>query len=95
MPRVRVAVAAAADLAARIESHGLPADTRARVRRRLRALREFPLLGRALQGRYEGNRYVLGSWSWLLILYEYDPREDVVLVLGMVDARSATSPTNR
>lgn len=95
MPRVRVAAAAAADLAALIDSHGLPADTPARVRQRLRALREFPQLGRELHGRWEGTRYLLGPWPWLLILYEFDAENDIVLVLGMVDARSAVSPTNQ
>lgn len=29
-------------------------------------------MGRALGGRWAGTRYVLGPWSWLVIVYEYD-----------------------
>ena len=94
MPRVRVTANAVEDLARLAASHGLPADTGARVGRRLRALQQFPLLGRALGGRYEGMRYVLGPWPWLLIVYEFREARDEVMVLGMFDARSAASPTN-
>lgn len=95
MARVRVTASAVEDLALLVASHGLPSDTGRRVARRLRALREFPLLGRALGGRYEATRYVLGPWPWLLILYEFREAPDEVVVLAMLDARSATSPTNR
>jgi hypothetical protein len=37
---------------------------------------------------------VLGPWSWLLIVYEYDKRADTVTVLMMQDARRASSPTS-
>jgi hypothetical protein len=39
-------------------------------------------------------RYVLGPWPWLLIVYEFREAQDQLMVLGMFDARSATSPTN-
>jgi hypothetical protein len=94
MPRVRVTANAVEDLARLVGSHGLPADTGERVGRRLRALHQFPLLGRALGGRYAGMRYVLGPWPWLLIVYEFREMRGEVAVLGMFDARSASSPTN-
>jgi hypothetical protein len=95
MPRVRVTASAVEDLAQLVASHGLPPDTGRRVARRLRALREFPLLGRALGGRYEAPGCVLGPWPWLVILYVFREARDEVVVLAMLDARSATLPTNR
>jgi hypothetical protein len=95
MAGVRVTASAVEDLAMLVVSHGLPPDTGKRVSRRLRALRDFPLLGRALSGRYEGMRYVLGPWPWLLIVYEFREASDEVVVLALFDARNATSPTNQ
>jgi len=92
--QVRVAAAAVEDLRELILTHELPAETSRRVARRLRALGRFPKLGPALGGRWEGTRYVLGPWPWLLIVYEYDERADVVTVMTMQDARRAASPTN-
>lgn len=94
MAQIRLAAAAVEDLRELILTHELPPDTPQRVARRLRALGRFPELGPALGGRWEGTRYVLGPWSWLLIVYEYDERADTVTVLTMQDARRAASPTN-
>ena len=95
MARVRVTASAVEDLAMLTASHGLAPDTGKRVSRRVRALREFPLLGRALGGRYDGMRYVLGPWPWLLIVYEFREASNEVVVLALFDARSAISPTNQ
>jgi len=78
-----------------ILTHELPSSTPERVVRRLRALARFPKLGPALSGRWAGTRYVLGPWSWLLIVYQYDEGADTVVVLTMRDARRAESPTNQ
>ncbi|MBS1869552.1 MAG: hypothetical protein JSS99_07805 [Actinobacteria bacterium] len=94
MAKVRVAAAAVEDLRELILTHELPPDTVQRVARRLRALQRFPKLGPALSGRWADTRYVLGPWSWLLIVYEHDERADTVTVLTMQDARRAASPTN-
>lgn len=94
MAQIRVAAAAVEDLRELMLTHELPADTPGRVARRLRALERFPKLGPALGGLWEATRYVLGPWSWLLIVYEYDERADTVTVLTMQDARRASSPTN-
>jgi hypothetical protein len=92
--QIRLAAAAVEDLREMILTHELPLDTPQRVARRLHPLGRFPKLGPALSGRWEGTRYVLGPWSWLLIVYEYDERADAVIVLTMQDARRAASPTN-
>jgi plasmid stabilization system protein ParE len=92
--QVRLAAAAVEDLRELILTHELPPDTPQRVARRLRALARFPEIGPALQGRWAGTRYVLGPWSWLVIVYEYDGAADTVTVLTMEDARRAQTPTN-
>jgi plasmid stabilization system protein ParE len=92
---VRLTAAAVEDLRELILTHDLPSNTPERVVRRLRALARFPRLGPALDGRWAGARYVLGPWSWLLIVYEHDEAADAVVVLTMRDARRAESPTNQ
>ncbi|ADB49549.1 type II toxin-antitoxin system RelE/ParE family toxin [Conexibacter woesei] len=94
MPEIRVAAAAAEDLRELILTHELPPDTPQRVAGRLSPLRRFPKLGPALDGRWAGTRYVLGPWSWLVIVYEYDASADVVTVLTMRDARRVDAPTS-
>jgi plasmid stabilization system protein ParE len=69
----------------------LPGDTLARVARSLRVLETFPLAGAGLMGRWSSTRFVLGPWSWMILLYRYEEASDQVFVLAMHDARSATS----
>jgi len=88
---VELAIAAIEDLDALIVTHSLPADTRSRVARSLRALTEFPLLGAPLEGRWDGLRFVLGPWRWLLLVYVYVERENRVVVVTIQDARSSTA----
>lgn len=96
MTRIVVSPAAADSLARLIASHSLPTDTNERVRRSIRPLAEFPLLGRALEGAgYEGLRFVLGPWRWLVVVYEHDAAADVVSILALEDARSSTAATGR
>jgi ParE toxin of type II toxin-antitoxin system, parDE len=92
--RVELSSIAVEDLDRLIVTHSLPVDTRDRVKRTLRALEQFPRLGRELDGRWSGFRFVLGPWRWLLILYVYDEPEDVVFVVGMQDARSSAAATS-
>lgn len=94
MTRVRLAAAAVEDLHELILTHELPPDTPGRVVRRLRMLGRFPEMGRALGGRWDGARYLLGPWSWFVIVYDYDRNADTATVLTMQDGRRAASPTS-
>jgi hypothetical protein len=93
--RVELAVAAVEDLDSLIRTHSLPADTRARVARSLRALERFPLMGPALSGRWQGLRFLIGPWRWLVLVYVFIEPEDRVVVVTVQDARSSTAATTR
>ena len=93
MARVVVAESAQADLNALVLSHSLPASTRARVSTSLRPLATFPPLGPALTGRWQGFRFILGPWPWMLLVYVYDPAADQVSVVTIQDSRSARAAT--
>jgi plasmid stabilization system protein ParE len=69
----------------------LSADVWSRVARSLRVLETFPLAGAELGGRWAPARFVLGPWSWMLLLYRYEKSSDRVFVVAVQDARSATS----
>lgn len=91
MARVELASAAVEDLDTITRTHSLPADTRARVADSLRALERFPLMGPALSGRWEGLRFLLGPWRWLLLVYVFIESEDRVVVVTIQDGRSANA----
>jgi mRNA-degrading endonuclease RelE of RelBE toxin-antitoxin system len=91
--RVEFAAAAVEDLDSLIRTHSLPPDTRARVARSLRGLERFPLMGPALSGRWEGFRFILGPWRWLVLVYVFLEPEDRVVVVTVQDARSSTAAT--
>lgn len=91
MARVVVTDSARADLLAMILTHSLPRSTIDRVRAALTALAAFPRLGPALEGRWTGFRFVLGPWPWMLIVYVWDEEADVVSVVTIQDARSASA----
>ena len=93
MARVELALAAVDDLDTLIRTHSLPADTRARVARSLRALQQYPLMGPALSGRWEGLRFLLGPWRWMLLVYVLMEAEDRVVVVTIQDARASTAVT--
>jgi len=96
MARIAVAPEAVAALDRLIVSHSLPADARDRFRRSIEPLETFPRLGRELEGiGFEGLRFVLGPWRWMVVVYEYDEAADVVGVLTVQDARSPTAATSR
>lgn len=93
MARVELSAIAVEDLERLIVTHSLPSNTRPRLKRSLRVLEEFPLIGRELGGRWKGARFVLGPWRWLLVVYRYERSEDRVLVLTLQDARSSAAAT--
>jgi hypothetical protein len=94
MTRVEVARVAVEDLDTLVRTQSLPADTRARVARTLRPLERFPLMGPALGGRWEGLRFVLGPWRWMVLVYAYIEAEDRVVVVTVQDARSSSDASN-
>jgi hypothetical protein len=91
--RVELAVAAVEDLDALIVSHSLPVSTRQRVARSLRPLEVSPLMGPALGARWEGFRFVLGPWRWMVLVYVFFEDEDRVVVVTVQDARSSSAAT--
>ena len=93
MARVVVTPRAVADLRALVQTLGLPANTLERVQRSLRMLERFPLAGRALTGRWEGTRFVIGPWPWMILVYLHDPDDDAVYVVAVHDGRNASSAT--
>ena len=94
MARVEVARAAVQDLDRLIAALSLPADTRQRVRGSLRPLADLPRIGTELTGRWEGLRFILGPWRWMLLVYEYREADDRVVVLSVQDARSSSATTS-
>lgn len=95
MPLVVVTDTAKKDLADLIEEHSLPRDTKDRIKERLRPLGRFPSMGSPLAGRWEGSRFLLGPWKWMLLVYEYLEDLDIVAVTTIQDARKADSATTR
>jgi len=91
---VEVAQGAADDLRRLILTHSLAADTAARLRTSLEPLRTFPLLGPALRGRWEGFRFVVGPWRWMIAVYRHFPEENRVVVVTIQDARSSAAVNN-
>lgn len=90
MARVEVAVAAVEDLARLTRTHSLPVDTRLRVQR---SLELFPRIGPALAGRWEGFRFLLGPWRWMVLVYMFIEDQDRVVVVTIQDGRSSTAAT--
>jgi plasmid stabilization system protein ParE len=93
MARVELAQAAVADLERLISTHSLPPDTRERVKRSLRPLEDFPHIGAPLEGRWQGFRFLLGPWRWMLIVYEYFEDEKRVVIVTIQDGRSSRAAT--
>jgi plasmid stabilization system protein ParE len=93
LAEVRLGTAAVQDLDRMILTHSLPPDTRERVRRSLRILEQFPLIGRQLPGRWRPLRFILGPWRWMLILYSCEEPDDAVLVAAFQDGRSSAAGT--
>jgi plasmid stabilization system protein ParE len=80
------------DVDAAIAALNLPDDAWTQVARSLRVLESFPLAGPELEGRWSPTRFVLGPWSWMVLLYSYEEASDRVFIVAMHDARSAAAP---
>jgi plasmid stabilization system protein ParE len=94
MAHVELSLRAIERLDRMIVTHSLPVDTRERVQRSLRKLERFPSIGRQLDERWGGLRFIVGPWRWLLIVYAYEKPADRVLVVSIQDARSSSAVTN-
>lgn len=94
MATVVLAQSAIADLDDLIATHSLPGNTRERIRTSLQALATFPLLGPALSGAWQGFRFVLGPWPWMLLVYVYDDQAGQIAVVTIQDTRSARAATS-
>ena len=93
MAQVRLSHLAVEDLDALIASRGLPDDTRARVARSLRPLESFPLIGRELQRAWQGMRFLIGPWPWMVIVYVHDDVAGIVTVVSIQDGRMSSAAT--
>ena len=94
MARVELARAAAEDIARLRVTHSLPPDTGVRIRASLRALEQFPRLGSELEGPgWEGFRFLLGPWRWMVIVYEILDEGERVVVVTVQDGRSSRAAT--
>ena len=94
MATVVVTPAALEDLERLIRTHSLAAHTRDRVRRSLRPLARFPRLGAELGGRWQGFRFVLGPWRWMIVVYVVDEAADLVAVVTIQDGRTSSAATS-
>jgi plasmid stabilization system protein ParE len=95
LAHIEVSAAAAEDIARLAITHSLPPDTRERLKRSIRALALFPRLGVALEGGgWDGFRFVLGAWRWMVIVYERVEAEDQVVIATVQDGRSSTAATS-
>ena len=94
MARVELAKAAVEDLHRIILTHSLPLDTTPRVRASLQLLGTFPLPVPELQGRWEGYRFLVGPWRWMILVYRHLAEDDRVVVVTIQDARMSGAVTN-
>src|SRR4051794_2621692 len=94
MARVVVTPRALDDLHDLIETLGLPDSTLRRVQRSLRILESFGRAGRGLAGRWQGVRFLIGPWPWLILLYVHHADDDAVYVVAARDGRSSPSATH-
>lgn len=93
MAQVVVTPQARRDIEEAIAELSLPDDAWARIDYSLRTVETFPLAGRALEGGWEGARFVLGPWQWMILLYRYEEGRDSVYIVAMHDGRSARPAT--
>ncbi|MEO5634090.1 type II toxin-antitoxin system RelE/ParE family toxin [Gaiella sp.] len=96
MARVEVSRAAVEDIAWLRVTHSLPPDTNERIKSSLRALEQFPRLGAELAGGgWEGFRFLLGPWRWMVIVYEVLDEGERVAIVTVQDGRSSSAAPTR
>lgn len=93
MAQDELAHAAVEDLDRLVRTYALPGDTRQRVRTPLEVLGRFPRLGQELTGRWEGFRFLLGPWRWMLLVYVFDADRDRVVIVTIQDGRTSSAAT--
>jgi plasmid stabilization system protein ParE len=91
--RVVVTPRAVEDLHALIDGLGLGDRALSRVQKSLAILERFPRAGRALTGAWEGTRFLIGPWPWMILIYMHDDADDAVYIVSVHDGRSAGSAT--
>lgn len=91
MAQIVVTPRAQRDVDEAISVLNLPGDAWTRIGRSLRVLETFPLAGPELTGRWAPARFVIGPWSWMILLSRYEESSDLVYVVAMHDGRSAAS----
>ena len=50
-------------------------------------------MGPELGGRWEGFRFLLGPWRWMLLIYVFVEPEDRVVVVTIQDGLSSSAAT--
>ncbi len=63
------------------------------MKRSLRPLEDFPYIGAPLGGHWQGFRFLLGPWRWMLIVYECVEAEKTVVIVTIQDGRSSGTAT--
>jgi hypothetical protein len=53
------------------------------------------MLGPALADRWQGLRFILGPWRWMLIVYAVQEGGDRIVVVTVQDARSSMAATTK
>lgn len=94
MASVLVSPTAQRNIRILIDTHSLPASTLERLKRSIEPLHHFPLLGGQLEGRWQGFRFILGPWRWMIVVYRYDETLDPVQVVTIQDGRAAHAATS-
>jgi plasmid stabilization system protein ParE len=94
MPRVVLVPTALEDLSHLEATRVLPTNTRQRLRAVLEPLEQFPEMGPPLHGAWDGFRFLLGPWAWMIVVYVYDRERDEVAVVAIHDARTMGSATH-
>lgn len=91
MARVVVTARAERDIRELVRSRDLPTDTPDRIRRSLLPLADFPTLGTLIGGNFDSLRFLLGPWRWMIVIYEVQSADSVV-ILRVIDGRTGSSP---